>query len=319
VIPDNLINEHGFFPMRTVAKLTGVNPITLRAWERRYGLIKPIRTEKGHRLYRQQDIKDIQRITAMLELGVSIGQVPVMLEHAPRSEPVAIAVDTVDVHENNLDASASWLQNYRSALSTLDEAALTILEANALGLMQLDDLLAMYLIPLMHGMDANRLLSAQVDAEYRLLQNRLTIMLANAARNIPDHPQQPPMLVASLPPERGMFAMWHLVWSLRRAGMDARLFGSGVPAQTLLQAMQTQSVQTLVLLLEHKPPTAVLGSQLPLLAAAGHKIIAVGHYAFELGATLAELGIHHPGSKDDAPLNLITQTLRRENHTVAQD
>jgi len=92
--------------MRTVAKLTGVNPITLRAWERRYGLIKPIRTEKGHRLYRQQDIEDIQRITAMLELGVSIGQVPAMLEHAPRSEPLARPLDTADGHEKTTEASA---------------------------------------------------------------------------------------------------------------------------------------------------------------------------------------------------------------------
>ena len=305
--------------MRTVAKLTGVNPITLRAWERRYGLIKPVRTEKGHRLYRQQDIEDIQRITAMLELGVSIGQVPAMLEHAPLSEPVSKPLDTPDVHEKSLEVSTSWLQNYRNALSTLDEAALHALEAQTLGLMQFDELLAMYLIPLLHSMDANRLLSAQVDAEYRLLQTRLTIMLANAARNHAIDAQHPPMLVASLPPERGLFALWHLVWSLRRAGMDACLFGSGVPAQTMLQAMQTQSVQTLVLLLEHKPPTAVLGSQLPLLAAAGHRIIAVGQYALELSTTLAGLGIHHPCSKDDTALDLVAQALRRENHTVEQD
>lgn len=305
--------------MRTVAKLTGVNPITLRAWERRYGLIKPIRTEKGHRLYRQQDIEDIRRITAMLELGVSIGQVPAMLEHAPRNEPLAKPLDTADGDEKPTEASASWLQNYRSALSTLEEAALHVLEAQALGLMQLDELLAMYLLPLMHDLDSSRLQSAQVDAEYRLLQTRLTIILANAARNYPAHAQQTPMLVASLPPERGLFALWHLVWSLRREGMDARLLGSGVAVQTLLQAMRTQSAKTLVLLLERKPPTAVVGSQLPLLAVTGHHIIAVGEYALELSATLAELGIHHPSSKNDAPHDLITQALSRENHIVAQD
>jgi hypothetical protein len=29
------------YPMRTVPAITGVNPVTLRAWERRYDLIKP--------------------------------------------------------------------------------------------------------------------------------------------------------------------------------------------------------------------------------------------------------------------------------------
>ena len=34
-----------------LARRTGVNPVTLRAWERRYGLLKPQRTANLHRLY----------------------------------------------------------------------------------------------------------------------------------------------------------------------------------------------------------------------------------------------------------------------------
>ena len=37
------------YPIREVSRLTGVNSVTLRAWERRYGLIRPQRTPKGHR------------------------------------------------------------------------------------------------------------------------------------------------------------------------------------------------------------------------------------------------------------------------------
>ena len=40
----------GLLPIRTVSILTGVHSVTLRAWERRYGLITPQRTPKGHRL-----------------------------------------------------------------------------------------------------------------------------------------------------------------------------------------------------------------------------------------------------------------------------
>ncbi len=319
MIPDNLVNEHGFFPMRTVAKLTGVNPITLRAWERRYGLINPLRTEKGHRLYRQQDVQDIQRITSMLEQGISIGQVPALLEHVPRHEVAAHPMLAAEAPVAAMATGVSWLDDYRAALSALDDAALQALEARSLGWLQLDDLLDLHLLPLLRGLESKRALSAQVDAEYRLLESRLTLALAHAARHCAVHAQHPPLLVASLPPERGLFALWHLAWSLRRAGMDARVLGSGVPAQTLLQAMHTQSVHTLVLLLEHKPPTAVLGSQLPLLAAAGHRLIAVGSYAYELNDTLEGLGIIHPNSQNDAPLDVIVQAINLEKHIVAQD
>ena len=41
-----------------VSSLTGVNSVTLRAWERRYNLIRPQRTAKGHRLYTQRDVRN---------------------------------------------------------------------------------------------------------------------------------------------------------------------------------------------------------------------------------------------------------------------
>ena len=44
-----------------------MNPITLRAWERRYGLVKPVRTAGGHRVYTRADIDNVHRILAMVE------------------------------------------------------------------------------------------------------------------------------------------------------------------------------------------------------------------------------------------------------------
>jgi DNA-binding transcriptional MerR regulator len=70
------------YPIREVSRITGVNPVTLRAWQRRYGLIKPARTESGHRLYDDADIERIRRILAWLDKGVSIGQVKALLEDA---------------------------------------------------------------------------------------------------------------------------------------------------------------------------------------------------------------------------------------------
>ena len=70
----------GQFPIRTVSNLTGVNPITLRAWEKRYGLIQPIRKESGHRLYTQEHIDLINRVVGLLDRGMRIGQVRDFLE-----------------------------------------------------------------------------------------------------------------------------------------------------------------------------------------------------------------------------------------------
>src|SRR4051812_15235695 len=64
-----------YFPIRTVAHLTGVNPVTLRAWERRHGLINPQRTPSGHRLYGPGQIEVIHRILGLLAKGLPISRV----------------------------------------------------------------------------------------------------------------------------------------------------------------------------------------------------------------------------------------------------
>lgn len=68
-------------PIREVARLTGVNPVTLRAWERRYGLVVPQRTSKGHRLYSSDQVQRIRTILSWLNRGVAVSQVSPLLDH----------------------------------------------------------------------------------------------------------------------------------------------------------------------------------------------------------------------------------------------
>ena len=52
-----------------VAALTGVPVATLRAWERRYGVVQPVRTDTGYRLYDATALSAIQRMQALLDEG----------------------------------------------------------------------------------------------------------------------------------------------------------------------------------------------------------------------------------------------------------
>jgi DNA-binding transcriptional MerR regulator len=63
------------FTIRSVCALTGVNPNTLRAWERRYGLVQPERTASGYRLYTMQDVERLRQIQDLLNAGIPAGQI----------------------------------------------------------------------------------------------------------------------------------------------------------------------------------------------------------------------------------------------------
>ena len=74
-----------YFPIRQLSARTQVNTVTLRAWERRYGLLKPQRSTKGHRLYCEQDVATIEKVMALVARGVPIGKVkPLLKENAPQ-------------------------------------------------------------------------------------------------------------------------------------------------------------------------------------------------------------------------------------------
>ncbi|NWD82568.1 MerR family transcriptional regulator [Pseudomonas reactans] len=114
-IPDNGTDSSDLFPIREVARLTGVNPVTLRAWERRYGLIQPTRTESGHRLYSRDDIDTVHQILDWIERGVAVSKVGrILARDELLSEPgVGPGVEW-----------EQWQRQLRHAISTFDDRQL---------------------------------------------------------------------------------------------------------------------------------------------------------------------------------------------------
>ena len=73
-------NHSDYFPIRELSERTEVNTVTLRAWERRYGLLKPKRSSKGYRLYCEQDVITIEKVLALVARGVPISKVKPLLK-----------------------------------------------------------------------------------------------------------------------------------------------------------------------------------------------------------------------------------------------
>lgn len=68
------ISSTPLFNLKAIVAETGVKPDTLRAWERRYGLPQPKRTNGRHRLYSQNDLELIKWLTERQAEGLSISQ-----------------------------------------------------------------------------------------------------------------------------------------------------------------------------------------------------------------------------------------------------
>ena len=64
-----------YYPVQVVVHQTGLTPHVLRAWERRYGAVRPTRSESGRRLYTDLDIRRLKLLRRITKQGHPIGNV----------------------------------------------------------------------------------------------------------------------------------------------------------------------------------------------------------------------------------------------------
>lgn len=141
-------------PIRVVSRRTGLTPALLRAWEKRYGVVTPSRTEGGQRLYSDDDVHRLSLLHRVVEEGRSISQVAplsvkeleelVQEDQAERAGPPAPQpLQTVSV--------AGILEQAERAVKSMDPGALErVLTRGAMALpvpVLIDDVL----LPLLSG------------------------------------------------------------------------------------------------------------------------------------------------------------------------
>ncbi len=75
-LPDS---TRGLYGISVAAELVGMQPQTLRLYERK-GLVDPARTDGGTRRYSNDDLTRIRRVGELLALGLNLAGVKLVLE-----------------------------------------------------------------------------------------------------------------------------------------------------------------------------------------------------------------------------------------------
>jgi len=84
------------YPIRVVARRVGVNEITVRAWERRYGAVTPARSAGGQRLFSDADVERLTLLRVLTAQGTAISALATLTTPALRALAPAEAARTAD-------------------------------------------------------------------------------------------------------------------------------------------------------------------------------------------------------------------------------
>lgn len=78
--------EKGLYRIGEVSRMASLKPFVLRYWETEFPMLQPVKSESGHRLYRQQDVDMVLRIKRLLyDEGFTIAGARRTLRETPGS------------------------------------------------------------------------------------------------------------------------------------------------------------------------------------------------------------------------------------------
>jgi DNA-binding transcriptional MerR regulator len=256
------------YTIGTVSKLTGVGAITLRAWERRYALIQPVRKESGHRLYTRQHIDQINRITALTQQGMRISQIrPEMLESSAAGETEA---------GPDADAWKDHLNSMLAAIISFDEERLEEIYNEALSLYPIGVVTRRLLTPLLielglrwEGGEGN-IAEEHFFAFY--LRNKLGARYHHRGRGN----QGPLILLAGLPGEHHEIGLLLFALAAHESGFRLLPLGANMPLAELSAVASKKECAAIVLSGAIEPSRETLNHDLPDLVNASESPILIG-------------------------------------------
>lgn len=264
-------SSEGLFPIRTVAELTGVNAITLRAWENRHGLIEPTRKKSGHRLYSQEDIDLINRVVGLLDRGMRIGQVKAYLD----SEQASIEEPAQD-QERIGDTWRRYLDGMLAGIIRFDEEALESVYNEALSHYPIKTVTSKLVTPLLVELGRRWETSMGTVAEEHFfgfyLRNKLGARFHHRVR----HNTGPKLLMACLPGERHEIGLLMFALAANEAGYQTIILGSDMPLSEMAPAAGKTECDAVILSGVLEPRAGILKNELPELAADTNVPVFVG-------------------------------------------
>ena len=171
------------YTISTVSTLTGVDQNTIRAWERRYGAIMPVRTESGRRRYDDEAIGRLQLLKALVDSNVSIGSIANLPDEQLRGRLAKLADRG---RKRPASAPPPSLETVRFRLALLAPALERQLRANAVAIPELE-------LTVASESEASLLQAAQQDAcEVLVLQLDAIVdrpvELVRSCRSLPGPP-----------------------------------------------------------------------------------------------------------------------------------
>ena len=112
------------YSIKDLERLSGIKAHTIRIWEKRYGLMKPVRTSTNIRTYGDGDLKKILNVSILNRNGIKISRIVSLQEQEIQEKVLILTQDSGDFD--------SLIENLVIAMIDMDEEQINSLLSRAI-------------------------------------------------------------------------------------------------------------------------------------------------------------------------------------------
>lgn len=310
----NVAESEPHQPIAVVAERTGLSQDVLRAWERRYGAVRPVRDAGGQRQYSDADIHRLGLLHAATRAGRSIGSVAALptdriaslvegdLAARERSAPPAMEspvsnefVDEAFAHSRALDASA------------LDETLRRA--ATAMGVTSFIETVA---APLLRRVGDEWHAGRLAPPQEHLVSSVVHDIIVATMRAFPQRFGAPKLLVATPAGDRHSIGAALVGAASALEGWNVLYLGADLPAADIADAARTAGVRMVAVSIVYTEDRARVLSEVRALRSrlpTDMVLIAGGAGATSLKTELAAMNV-----RIESSVSGLVAELRRQRH-----
>lgn len=279
------------YRIHMAAEMTGVSEGLIRAWERRYGVLKPKRTPSGYRAYTQADIEVLKRLKKLTEEGVAIAEAVRLLPKIKREAKEH--VDSLDGPRKapQEEQFTQWRQEVLVAAERLDQQSIEAVLDDAMASMPPVSFFEEVILPLQREVGdrwhAGRLTIAEEHLVTQAARQRVLTLLHQAPKRARRH-----VVAACFPTEDHELGLMGVALKFRHAGWRVTFLGARTPPEHLarvVRAVKPDLVALSAVSQDEETMRSALGQVISMLPQ-GAKVVLGGAAALASRETAAQLG-----------------------------
>ena len=244
------LEPDGLYPMRVVVQLTDLNAETIRAWQRRYGAIKPRRSEGNARRFTMEDIRRLSLLKKATAAGQAISEIAQLTE-----EELLKIIETNQQHATTERVRDDQLDNifqgtvvrFLEAVARYDTAEATKVLSSAALYLETRSFLLGIVIPLMNKIGQDWHSGAMRIGQEHFATEILKGVLFSQRTTTGSRPGGMPVVTCA--PDGCLHEFGALIGGILMAqrGFDCVYLGPSVPFDDIAHAAESTKAELVVL------------------------------------------------------------------------